>query len=181
VSARIRAGSRFNWFLCFILIDVRCLCVPRLVLVLRAEDHSFCPLRFIYAINRSINLALKIIPLLYCSLNMRTDAFVFLLCQSLYQHTGFCTRLSQIIIKFLSMWEQLIQIIPVVCVSDVLYSITRSNSRQFGALFAARVVWATLQARSAVKLDKCSLFHFLLANRQGCPDVRGVKARSSIL
>jgi hypothetical protein len=35
VSARIKAGSRFKPFLCFVLIDLRCLFVPQ------AEDHSY--------------------------------------------------------------------------------------------------------------------------------------------
>jgi hypothetical protein len=39
VSARIRAGSKFERFLCFALIDVRCLRVPPGIRVPQVGDH----------------------------------------------------------------------------------------------------------------------------------------------
>jgi hypothetical protein len=44
VSARIRDGTRLKPFLCFVLIDVRCLRVPPGVCVTEAEDHCSIPL-----------------------------------------------------------------------------------------------------------------------------------------
>jgi hypothetical protein len=41
VSARIRAGSKFKRFLCFVLIDVRCFRLRPGVSVFQDEDH--CP------------------------------------------------------------------------------------------------------------------------------------------
>jgi hypothetical protein len=40
VSARIRAGSRFKRFLCFVLIDVRCFRVPPGICAAQVEQHS---------------------------------------------------------------------------------------------------------------------------------------------
>jgi hypothetical protein len=39
VSAGIRPGSMFKRFLCFVLIDIRCLSVPPGVRVPEVEDH----------------------------------------------------------------------------------------------------------------------------------------------
>jgi hypothetical protein len=39
LSLRIGAGSRFNRFLCFVLIDIKCLRVPLWVHVTRIEDN----------------------------------------------------------------------------------------------------------------------------------------------
>jgi hypothetical protein len=39
LGARVRAGSRLRRFICFVLIDVRCLLVPLEVCVPHVKDH----------------------------------------------------------------------------------------------------------------------------------------------